>query len=85
MNKKGTLLAVAVGVLFTSATFANATAVEPAQGTVKCTGVNACKGKSECKTATSACKGANSCKGKGVISMMTEKECTDKGGVVQKD
>lgn len=36
---------------------------------VKCYGTNACKGKSECKTAKNACKGQNSCKGEGYKKM----------------
>lgn len=48
---------------------------------VHCSGVNSCKGTSDCATATSACKGHNSCKGKGWISM-TKEECDAKGGKV---
>lgn len=44
-----------------------------------CYGVNACKGKGACKTATSACKGQNSCKGKGV-AMHSAKKCAKLGG-----
>ncbi|MGH8744307.1 MAG: hypothetical protein ACREUY_08525 [Burkholderiales bacterium] len=36
--------------------------------------MNACKGKSDCKSATNACKGENACKGKG-FEAMTEKDC----------
>lgn len=43
---------------------------------------NGCKGKSECKTATTDCGGKNECKGKGWIKAATAKECTDKGGTV---
>ena len=52
-------------------------------GKVHCTGVNACKGKSDCKTASNACKGQNACKGKG-MNVMSEKDCTAKGGKVEK-
>ena len=41
---------------------------------VKCTGVNACKGTSECKSAKNSCKGMNSCKGQGWVSM-SKTEC----------
>lgn len=44
---------------------------------VKCFGVNACKGQSECKTEMSACKGQNECKGHGFM-MMTERACVEK-------
>lgn len=53
-------------------------------GEVKCMGMNACKGKGACKTATSSCKGANSCKGQGMTMVKTEKECTDMKGTVAK-
>jgi len=50
---------------------------------VQCAGVNACKGKSECSTAKNGCQGQNACKGKGWLSM-SEKQCTAKGGKVEK-
>ncbi len=81
----GTILAAAVGVMFSATCFADdapAPAAE-AEGTVKCAGANSCKGTSACKTATNACKGQNSCKGSGFIMTKDEKECTDKGGKVE--
>jgi hypothetical protein len=72
----GIFLAAAAAGLFAATPAAMAAEQE---GKVHCTGVNACKGTSECKTATNACKGQNACKGKGFISM-TAKECADKGG-----
>ena len=50
---------------------------------VQCAGVNACKGKSECSSAKNGCKGQNACKGEGWQSM-TEKQCLEKGGKVEK-
>ena len=55
-----------------------------ANDTVKCYGVNSCKGTSECKTAKSECKGQNSCKGQGWVSKKTADECTKAGGTVVK-
>ena len=49
--------------------------------TVKCSGINSCKGKSSCKSASNSCKGQNSCKGKGWI-MTSKKHCDKKGGTV---
>ena len=46
---------------------------------VKCSGVNACKGRGDCATATSECKGHNSCKGKGWVKA-SAKDCKLKGG-----
>lgn len=45
----------------------------------KCSGANACKGKSACATADSACAGQNACKGKGFITT-TKAACEGKGG-----
>lgn len=51
------------------------------EATVHCSGINACKGKAECKTAHNACAGQNACKGKGHIRV-TKEECDAKGGKV---
>jgi hypothetical protein len=68
----GITLAAAAAVLFSSAAPLSALA---ADAKIKCDGGNACKGKSECSTATSACAGQNSCKGKGYV-MLPKSECT---------
>jgi hypothetical protein len=60
-------MAAAAAMLFTSAISTNAFAADAA--TVKCQGVNSCKGTSECKSAKNSCKGMNSCKGQGFVSM----------------
>ena len=49
--------------------------------TVKCMGVNACKGKSDCKTANTACNGKNGCKGQGYVKM-SKHACEAIGGKV---
>jgi hypothetical protein len=43
---------------------------------VPCTGANACKGQSACKTAKSSCKGQNACKGQGFVNAGSSFECT---------
>ena len=77
----GLAIAAAAAAMFIAAPAANAAKQE---GKVHCTGTNACKGKSECKTASNACKGANACKGKGMESM-SEKDCKAKGGKMEMD
>ena len=47
-----------------------------ASAAVPCTGVNACKGQSACKTAKSSCKGMNACKGQGFVNTGSSFECT---------
>lgn len=78
----GVALATAAAGLFAATSLAPAYAAKE-EGKVHCLGVNACKGKSDCATATHACKGQNACKGKGMM-IMSEKECKEKGGKVEK-
>ncbi len=49
---------------------------------IHCLGVNACKGTSDCKTATTSCKGQNACKGQGFLGL-TKAECDAQGGTVE--
>lgn len=71
-NRSGAAVATAAAVLFASTPALDAVA---ADAKIKCEGGNACKGKSECSTATNACAGQNGCKGKGYV-MLTKSECT---------
>jgi hypothetical protein len=60
-------------------------AVSPAlakKAPVHCTGINACKGKGACKTASNECKGQNACKGQGWVPAKSAKACEAKGGQV---
>ncbi|MCP5268242.1 MAG: hypothetical protein H6943_04280 [Zoogloeaceae bacterium] len=82
-KKSGIAIASAAAALFALGT--TATVVQAADApTVKCAGINSCKGTSECKTAKNDCKGHNACKGKGWMSKASAKECTDAGGTVLK-
>ena len=78
----GAALAVAAAGLFLSGT-TGVMAADTKETKVQCTGVNACKGKSECSSAKNGCSGQNACKGQGWLNM-TEKQCLDKGGNVEK-
>ncbi|MBK7004221.1 MAG: hypothetical protein IPH37_03030 [Burkholderiales bacterium] len=51
---------------------------------VKCSGINSCKGTSDCKTAKNECKGMNSCKGQGWNMKDSAKDCKAAGGKVVK-
>ena len=68
MTVKGAIVASAVAGLFAAATPAVVHAKDA--GKVKCSGINDCKGKGACKSATSSCKGMNDCKGKGWIETL---------------
>ena len=77
MTVKGAMVAAAVAGLFAAGT----PAVVHAKGgkKVSCTGVNDCKGKGACKSATNDCKGKNDCKGHGWLEML-QAECSNAGG-----
>ena len=51
---------------------------------VHCYGINACKGQSDCHTASHSCSGQNACKGKG-WKLMSQEECKEKGGTLKSD
>jgi hypothetical protein len=70
--------AIALAISGLSAPQASAKAAKP----IMCTGINACKGQSACKTAHNACKGQNSCKGEGWLPTKTKAACEAKGGTV---
>ncbi|MGH8727767.1 MAG: BufA2 family periplasmic bufferin-type metallophore [Burkholderiales bacterium] len=75
MNVKkitGAAVALAAATMFIGAGVTSAVAAE---GKVECVGGNACKGKSECKTAKSECKGQNACKGTGKVMAADDKAC----------
>ncbi|HWO23516.1 MAG TPA: hypothetical protein VNO30_32465 [Kofleriaceae bacterium] len=48
---------------------------------VHCMGVNECKGRGGCATASNSCAGQNGCGGQGFVDM-AEEECKAKGGTV---
>jgi uncharacterized membrane protein len=80
---KGAVIAAAVGSLFASgAAQAKEKEKKASSSTVKCAGVNECKGQGSCHSASNACKGQNGCKGQGTTEVKSDKECTDKGGKV---
>ena len=79
-RRSGVVLAAAAAALF-SAGVVTVTSTADAAG-VHCTGANACKGQSACKSATNSCKGQNACKGQGWVETSSADECTAKGGKV---
>lgn len=80
----GVLLAATAAAMFSVVNVAHAAENTTSTDQVKCSGVNACKGISECATAASSCKGHNSCKGQGWMHM-TKTDCDAKGGTVMED
>ena len=79
----GAAVASALGSLLASGVaYAAEKEGKTAEKTVKCLGVNDCKGKGSCKSAKNDCKGQNACKGQS-FAMLTEKACLEKGGKVE--
>ena len=78
-KSRGALIAALAAGLFGAGAPLAASAADAAK--VRCQGINGCKGKSACHSADNACAGQNGCKGKG-WTMMSEKDCKDKGGKV---
>ena len=76
--KSGAVIAATAAALIANITVAPAVHAE-GNHTVKCFGLNACKGNGGCKSLGNACKGHNACKGQG-FSMMKKSTCVAKGG-----
>jgi hypothetical protein len=81
----GAALATAVALMFVGNAMADSSSpAAPAAAKVKCTGGNACKGQSACKSAQSSCQGQNACKGKGFVMTSSVKDCQTAGGKIEK-
>jgi hypothetical protein len=79
----GVAVASALGSLLASGVaYAGEKEGKTSEKTVKCVGVNDCKGKGSCKSAKNDCKGQNACKGQS-FAELTEKACLEKGGKVE--
>lgn len=79
----GAAVASALGSLLASGiAYAAEKEGKTSEKTVKCVGVNDCKGKGSCKSAKNDCKGQNACKGQS-FAELTAKACSEKGGKVE--
>ena len=72
----GIALASLAALLFATASLA---VDQPGSTPGKCFGVNACKGKSSCKSPGHSCKSQNACKGQGFVTV-TKDTCDQIGG-----
>lgn len=80
LSRRGALIAAGAAVMVLAGCAATGVATSPdSMAQVRCLGVNACKGTSDCKTADNACKGQNQCKGQGFLSLSAD-ECRAQGG-----
>lgn len=82
-KSRGLLIAGAAAALFAAGGLAPISA-QAEDTKVQCMGVNACKGQSDCATASNGCKGQNACKGKG-MKEMTKADCDAAGGTVKSE
>jgi hypothetical protein len=80
--KSAIAMASAAAALFAMGATVSTTAHAADDMSVKCAGVNSCKGTSDCKTAKNECKGQNSCKGMGWNKKSSAAACTSAGGSV---
>jgi len=79
-SKKNTVLMAAVAGLLTAGTLGAVSTARAADAdTVKCYGINSCKGSGGCAGAGHGCAGKNACKGQGFVET-TKDDCTKKGG-----
>jgi len=71
----GMVIAASAASLFVAGCASTGTG-QPAstEAKVTCNGANACKGLSECHTASNQCAGQNACKGQGFVSL-TPDDC----------
>lgn len=76
----GAMIAAAVGALAMSGAGAAVDTIS-AGDKVHCSGINTCKGTSDCATAENKCKGQNVCKGHGFITTKAS-ECLAKDGKI---
>jgi hypothetical protein len=81
---KGALIATAVAALFGCAESNQKAAAAPSGtgGSVKCLGINSCKGQGECSTADHSCGKHTPCKGHGWVTLPSADECAAKGGTI---
>ncbi len=83
MNRSASPFALSVAALFAAACGGPSAAEDAsmkAAGQIKCMGVHACKGQSQCAVpGEHFCAGYNDCKGKGWIKA-TPPECEERGG-----
>jgi hypothetical protein len=73
----GTTLAIAAASLISLASVH----ASDSDQTVRCYGVNSCKGHGSCATANNQCAGQNACRGKGVKEI-TKASCVAAGGTL---
>ena len=85
MKARSTILASAAAALFAAGAAGQALAQSDKgnEATIKCEGVNQCKGQSACKGAHNSCSGQNACKGQG-FEMMTPEACKAAKAAMQK-
>ena len=75
----GVSVAIAAAALFGGLT----APVSAGGDSIRCFGVNECRGRGACATANNQCAGQNACRGQGVLETSRE-ACEDAGGRVDR-
>lgn len=84
MKNLGESIAIAALSLFVASSPSLADTGNEKSAEIKCSGINACKGKGSCASAKNDCKGQNGCKGQGWV-ITSAKACKDQHGTVVRD
>ena len=71
----GLAIAAAAAALFISGCESTGGTSARTEAKIACDAANACKGMSDCKTATTQCAGQNDCKGQGFVKLSSA-ECS---------
>ena len=71
----GMAIAASAAALFMSGCGSTAGTSPRTEAKIACDAANACKGQSDCKTATTNCAGQNDCKGQGFVKLSSV-ECS---------
>jgi hypothetical protein len=80
---RGSLIASAVAGLFACASSPQPVAPSgTTASSVRCQGINSCRGQGECSAADHPCGKHTACKGQGWLTVPSAAECTARGGKV---
>ncbi len=80
LRTTGVVTAITAAALFAAGALVLSSPSTRADESVKCFGVNACKGQGQCRTTQNQCNGHNKCEGKGWIKMDSAAACEAEGG-----
>jgi hypothetical protein len=80
--KRGMMIAGSVALLFSASACGGDEPTGSQNQTVKCAGINSCKGQGACAGQGHECTGLNDCQGKGYLEVADAEACAKAGGTV---